>query len=582
MAKKNRGNGKKADRREKAHQQLRVSQMPAAPQNACRQNCAGEDAGNAASLMAAGDYQAAADVLLQTVDKNPADASSYGMLAQCLVNLNQLTKARKAQEIAVSLAPQVVEFQAELAKIMVLQSDFAGARLVIEKLMPLVEPARRQQLEPLLLLCIQQSGGRESQPTAQPVKEPTGPKLPQAPRLELTDSPLNILFVQEGPCIRNYKTATALRARGHRVTLGYTKMLLSQMYKGLSDSVYNECIKINQYRDLWDMSGRYDVVHCHNEPDVLTVTALAGDAPVIHDTHDLISLRADGDQNLAFFEGTANRGAHGRIYTTPYQRDEAQRLYGAPEPSLVFYNYTSAGDLPKRMLPKLSAKDGKVHIVYEGGIGGNGHRNFIDLFLELARNGVHVHILPTGYNPEMAKFFSAYPEIHYNQPLSPKEIMEAMSQYDIGIIPFNIDMGNKRFLDSTIANKLFEYLAAGLPVVASPLQSYVDYFAENRVGRVFENAADIIRAIPELLKVAEDVDLCSYTRTYEGEVLRLEAFYRQIIADYRAGRSANNAKADSMSFDGVFNAAHADAFGVGDVDYVAEDLRWFGEEVGSA
>ena len=40
---------------------------------------------------------------------------------------------------------------------------------------------------------------------------------------------LNILFVQEWPCIRNYKMATALRGKGHRVSLAYAKAKLSQI-----------------------------------------------------------------------------------------------------------------------------------------------------------------------------------------------------------------------------------------------------------------------------------------------------------------------------------------------------------------
>jgi glycosyltransferase involved in cell wall biosynthesis len=342
-------------------------------------------------------------------------------------------------------------------------------------------------------------------------------------------SPLNILFVQDAPCIRNYKMATALRGRGHRVTLGYTRGRLSQVYPGLSDDVYTQCIHIQNLRQLWDISNEYQLVHCHNEPDTLSVSALAGDAPVIHDTHDLISLRANGDANLTFFEGVANRGAHGRVYTTPYQQEEARNLYGADGPSLVLYNYVSQADLPKRFLPKLSADDGRVHIVYEGGMGGPAHRDFIQLFLDLAGRGIQVHMYPARFDQRLADFFASVPNTHYQAPVSPHEIMEVMTQYDVGIIPFNLEKGNKRFLDSTIANKLFEYLAAGLPVVASPLRSYTDYFAQTPVGRTFQNADDLVAGLPELLKLSRDRDLRTYARTYEDEIGRLEAFYQQII-----------------------------------------------------
>ena len=343
-------------------------------------------------------------------------------------------------------------------------------------------------------------------------------------------TPLNILFAQEAPCIRNYKMATALRSLGHRVTLAYTKARLSQMYKGLGDDVYNECVQLRGYRHLWELSLDFDLIHCHNEPDLLTVAALAGEVPVVHDTHDLISLRSGGDNNLTFFEGVANRGAHGRVYSTPFQRDEARQLYGVTGPSLIFYNYASKSDLPSVFHPKLSAGDGATHIVYEGGVGGTAHRDFIQLFVTLAQNGIHVHIHPTFYREDLAKFFGQYPQIHYYQPESPKKIIEIMTRYDYGLIPFNLEKGNKRFLDSTIANKLFEYLAAGLPVAASALRSYVDFFSRNPVGLTFNSDMELIQGLPRLKQMADSIDFSQYIFTYEKEIGRMVDFYRLITS----------------------------------------------------
>jgi tetratricopeptide (TPR) repeat protein len=374
-----------------------------------------------------------------------------------------------------------------------------------------------------------------------------------APKIKISENPLNILFVQEAPCIRNYKMATALRSRGHKVSLAYTKARLSQMYKGLSDDVYDENIHIANFRQIWDISKNYDIVHCHNEPDTFTVAALAGDAPVVHDTHDLISLRTNGDPNLPYFEAVANRGAAGRVYATPYQLEEAKRLYGVNGPSLVFYNYASESDLPSRFLPKLSVQDGNIHIVYEGGIGGNTHRDFSSLFVDLAKKGIHIHIYPTFYNQEIAQYFSTHKTIHYYHPLSPKQIMEEMTQYDFGIIPFNLKKGNKRFLDSTIANKLFEYMAAGLPVITSPLKTYIDYFKKNPIGITFENAQDIIGNIPKLKKIAEKTDFSEHIFTYEGEIGRLEEFYNEILNDYprRFVNDVGSIKDNKQNMEGI-------------------------------
>jgi len=342
--------------------------------------------------------------------------------------------------------------------------------------------------------------------------------------------PLNILFVQDFPCIRNYKMATALRSCGHRVTLAYMSAPLSRVYEGLSDDTYDACIQLSSCRHLWDLSAEFDIVHCHNEPDHLTVAALAGSAPVVHDTHDLISLRASGDKRLAFFEGIANRGSDGRIYCTEGLQEEANELYGVEGPSIVFRNYALKADLPRTARDKLSATDGKTHVVYEGSIGGGGHRDFVDLFADMSRYGVHIHVYPTLFDEGLARVLREFETIHYHRPKSPKVIIEEMTQYDVGIIPFNVQKGNKRFLDTSIANKFYEYLAAGLPILASSLHSYGQLLDEYPVGDTFLTADEAVSKLAKLTQIARTTDLTRYVKTYEDEIGAVVALYRSVIS----------------------------------------------------
>ena len=99
----------------------------------------------------------------------------------------------------------------------------------------------------------------------------------------------------------------------------------------------------------------------------------------------------------------------------------------------------------------------------------------------------------------------------------------------LGFIPLIIKNGNKRFLDSTIANKLFEYLAAGLPVITSPLKSYIDFFLKYPVGIVFECADDLLKNITQLREITRKTDFSKLIYTYESEIEKLEKFYRTIL-----------------------------------------------------
>jgi hypothetical protein len=67
---------------------------------------------------------------------------------------------------------------------------------------------------------------------------------------------------------------------------------------------------------------------------------------------------------------------------------------------------SSQPDLPQYLsLPKLSdAGRGKVHLVYEGGIGTAGHRNFLALYSwNWLKRAFMVHIYPSHFNRELGQ-----------------------------------------------------------------------------------------------------------------------------------------------------------------------------------
>ncbi len=430
-------------------------------------------------LMDRRQFDTAASVHRRLCQLFPQDAKAYNALAVSLTMAGKLDEALQAMQKAADITPDSLSNNLNLGKLHMLRGEWSLALIYLEKVFYQTQGALREETQKLIDICRENNTSQGTSPSTgltasftPPVPEaeqcdepvslhPTGeflhpdPEPPATPAqaaarvepagppprlqpetapsrhrepppcpVEATDKPLNILFAQESPCIRNYKMATALKLRGHRVSLAYVHKKLSQMYPGLSDEVYEKLHRMSRPEDIWELSGEYDLVHCHNEPDLLTVAALGGDAPVVHDTHDLISLRGGGDPQLRFLEGLANRAAQGRVYTTPYQRDEVQKLYRAGGPSLVLYNYASWGDLPQEWLPKLSEQDGKVHLVYEGGIGGNAHRDFTQLFLELDRRGICVHIYPPADNPQLNQFFQKCPHIQVHPTVSPKDIIQ--------------------------------------------------------------------------------------------------------------------------------------------------------------
>ena len=342
-----------------------------------------------------------------------------------------------------------------------------------------------------------------------------------------------ILFVQDEPCIRNYKECRALRSLGHSVSVAYSRRRLVQVLP-LSESVYDDTIKISTPQDLWDLAGRFDLVHCHNPPDLWTRIALAGKRPVVHDTHDMVSLADTGDGENDYLEAEANIGAAGRVYVSDYLLEVASRKYGIDRgSSLVIPNHVGRWMLPKSLLPKLSQEDGLTHLVYEGFLTDQpGRMSFLLPFLEeLTTAGFQVHIYPSAHACAYRQSASGNPNLHYHLPVSPAKLLVELSRYDFGLMPYATNDRTRLHLDSALPNKMYEYLAAGLPVIARNYQSVREFVDSKQCGFVYDRPEEILlgtkrygrrRAEPEFFVM-------------EDSIPKLEALYAGLVA--RWGRA---------------------------------------------
>ena len=110
---------------------------------------------------------------------------------------------------------------------------------------------------------------------------------------------MRVLFLQQQPCIRALKYAVALRSAFPGIQLGfaYQGKTLSGWY-GTGDELFERWWNLGSepLKGLRQVGEEFrpDLIHSHNLPDSLTAIALelfAGRVPVVHDVHDLQSLR---------------------------------------------------------------------------------------------------------------------------------------------------------------------------------------------------------------------------------------------------------------------------------------------------
>ena len=360
---------------------------------------------------------------------------------------------------------------------------------------------------------------------------------------------MRVLFLQPQPCIRALKLAKGLRwAMGEEVSIvfGYLYNTLTEFY-GYGDELCEDVVRLSideLKQSILELVEGYKphIIHSHNAPDFLTVSAInaVDDTPVIHDTHDALTMRKmgyyvgddeDRIQEYAEEEKIANEQSDGRIYVTEGIRDYIRQRYSVdPEVDLVFHNYVSEDLIPPELTEKLSDEDGEIHIVYAGTITSQiegHHYDLRDIFREIAEHGFHIHIYAAREDEAYSKLADENNFIHYHGHLDQRVLMKELKKYDYGWAGFN-DVKNKEHLDVALPNKALEYIACGLPVLTLPHRTLSEFVEEHKVGLVTDGF-DMKEKLAESEAIRDNVIKKRYEFTIENNINRLIQFYTNLI-----------------------------------------------------
>lgn len=284
-----------------------------------------------------------------------------------------------------------------------------------------------------------------------------------------------------------------------------------------------------------------DVVHSHNLPDVLTVRAnelVAGRIPVVHDVHDLQSLRRtvyeDGFPEPAEpleLERRALEESTAVVTVSEELMDVLRRRYRLPGRSLVFPNYALSSELPR---PLVRAQHSFVspHLVYQGTISTNGgHYDLRKIFEALVDEGFAVDVYPNRVVGEYRELADRLSGLTLHEPCPPAEMLRQLPRYDFGWAGFNAEL-NKPHLDTALPNKIFEYLACGLPVLAFPHRAIRRLLTDDGLGIVVahprEIAAELLRW--DVTELRRRVAAARSRLTIEANIHRLVELYRALGA----------------------------------------------------
>jgi glycosyltransferase involved in cell wall biosynthesis len=148
---------------------------------------------------------------------------------------------------------------------------------------------------------------------------------------------------------------------------------------------------------------------------------------------------------------------------------------------------------------RLSIPSGVVILLYQGNISaGRGVEEHADAAVALDPKKYAVFFMGFGPLADRIKDASIrHSAIYYQPAVPPSEILKYSSSANIGIVPFADTCLNHRL---SLPNKLFEYVMAGLPVIASRLPEMEQFVTSRGIGRCISvwNAEHLISALQEI------------------------------------------------------------------------------------
>lgn len=343
-----------------------------------------------------------------------------------------------------------------------------------------------------------------------------------------SDKKFSVLFVQEVICGRTDKISSVLKKRG--IVTQNAFFIRSSQMRG----AYDKENSFYSYDDLLSFvnGSDFDIIHCSNEPDLLATLLLHSNKPIVLDTHDLLTARKnDFACEVYHLEYIANKFADGNMYVGEYYRDLQVERYGiSADKTFIIPNFPLESQLLKneQRKQKLSVTDGELHIVYEGGISPNpGSHRFVEkLWDRITSLHIHIHY----YSQQDIEYCKALEKknsyLHYEGNLSGLELIIEMTQYDLGSLLLNPVDKNA---DMSYPNKLFEYLAAGLPIISN-LTVPLNFVESNNLGGNLDLSANIKEQLQKYAAIQiPDNYLCENKLTMDTYANDILAFYKKII-----------------------------------------------------
>ena len=353
-------------------------------------------------------------------------------------------------------------------------------------------------------------------------------------------SGMKIVMVSNHSCIRVHKIAIPLFDRGYDVHLIAKKpSTFAPQYK-----TFTHFYHVDQCLDSIRLHARdADIFHCHNEPSwfVCAVKELT-DKPVILDVHDTYLTRSTAEEaREALDDGKPH------VYVTNEERNSMQiadAINFVSEPVREVCEREFKLEVPSNVLPSyvpasLYRYEFQVWfggLVYEGratlpeqyenlkGGTGSHYCDYRDIAKEAKELGIDFHLYS---GKEDKRFLEVYGDLcHVHPGFAYSDLLNHISRHDWGLVGNTVK--NTQW-NAAMPNKLFDYMAAGVPSVVIGASESAKLVEEYGFGIVVKNLKELAERWGEHRQCREKLFKCRQELSMDHHIHNLENLYREVL-----------------------------------------------------
>ncbi len=344
---------------------------------------------------------------------------------------------------------------------------------------------------------------------------------------------MNITMIARHCCIRVHKMGLPLRAAGHKIGL------ITARYPTQVQGYYDFRLVYENMKQLWNAIALIDPVthifHIHNEPNYfVSAVKEVSKKPVIMDVHDsYLARRTDKEKKIRHVVQERNNMllADGFVFVNEAMQktvyDEFPIL--KEKPAICLYSYVPKEFYVWDFFDYLAGVcyEGRTHhpdIVKEenGDLDFFEHSDYTNLCGEMKEKKVPFWIYNStasmdAYYEKLTKIGGSY---DYNM------LINKIGRHDWGLLG-----NNQSFLDleNCMPNKLFEYIAAQLPIVAMNAKFAGDWLEKEGIGISVKSVDELVSRYNERNKCRENLIKQRLRYCMEAHLYRLVGLYQGVL-----------------------------------------------------